>query len=227
VSSLMFDKKKSRSASDCYRTGFRFLIISKALMSATAFLILTMMFAPASQAGQVRIEGDQIRISIGEMEGYGVMAALSRHNLLNATRGRTPDYLAELRRLGPRMRNAQVIIRDHPGGYLIGTIADVEDINALGLPVRIVGRSCLSACTLFLGARDVCVSPRTSFGFHQPGAAKGRGPIDQGTLDAAIRRAADMYRPGLRDWWLERGSRSKRLVHLSGRELARFGYRLC
>jgi len=193
-----------------------------------ALLVLTTLWTGVpAEAGQVRIEGERIRISVGEMEGHGVMAALIRHELVDASRGRGPDYLAQLRRLGPRMRNARVIVRDHPGGYLVGTIADVEDINALGLPVRIVGRSCLSACTLFLGARDVCVSPRTSFGFHKPGRAKGRGPLDQGTLDAAIRKAAEMYRPGLRDWWLQRGSRSKRFLYLSGRELIRFGYPSC
>lgn len=197
------------------------------LRSVCLFLMSACIFAQASYAGQVRIEGDRIRMSVGETAGYGIMEALSRHELVDASRGRTPKYLAELRRLGPRMRNAQVIVRDHPGGYLMGTIADVEDINALGLPVRIVGRSCVSACTLFLGARDVCVSQRTSFGFHQPGRAKGRGPLDPGTLDAAIRKAAEQYRPGLRDWWLKRGSRSKRLTYLSGRELTRFGYRKC
>lgn len=203
------------------------MISSTALVAAAAFFVSASVLASASQAGQVQIEGDRIQISVGEVKGFGVMAALSRHDLVDATHGRTADYLSELSRLGPRMRNARVIVRDHPGGYLAGTIADVEDINALGLPVRIIGRSCHSACTLFLGARDVCVSPRTSFGFHQPGRAKGRGLLDQGTLDAAIRKAAEMYRPGLRDWWLKRGSRSKRLVYLSGRDLTRFGYRPC
>ena len=46
-------------------------------------------------------------------------------------------------------------------------------------------------------------------------------------LRAAIMHSAARYRPGLRDWWLAHGSRSERLIHLTGRDLAKFGYRTC
>ena len=200
---------------------------SSARLRAGLLAILIGLSGTVTEAGQVRIEGDRIRISVGATRGDGVFAALDRHELVDTTRGRSPEYFAALNRLGPRMRNARVIVRDHPGGYLTGISADVEDINALGLPVLIVGRYCHSACTLFLGARDVCVSSRTLFGFHRPEPARGGGDLPEGALRAAIDLASAHYKPGLRDWWLTRASRSRQLVHLTGRELARFGYRIC
>lgn len=190
-------------------------------------LLMTLWTGGTAEAGQVRIEGDQVRISVGSMEGFGVMAALRRHDLVPERLGRTHRYHAELERLGPRMRNAEVIVRNHPGGLLNGIAADVSDINVLGLPVRIVGEYCHSACTLFLGASDVCVSPRTRFGFHRPGKARGAGPISEKVLRDAIEAAGKHYRPELRSWWERRGSRSRHLIFLTGRELIKLGYTSC
>jgi hypothetical protein len=193
-----------------------------------ALLCLIAVFGGApSHSGRALIEGGGVRISVGETRGYGVMFGLGRHGLLDVSRGRTPEYHAQLRRLGPRMRGARLLIRDHPGGFVMGTIVDVQDVNVLGLPVRIEGRYCHSACTYFLGARDVCVSPDTLFGFHRPERPVGEPPLSEAELRAAIMLAAGHYRGGLRDWWLTRGSRSDRLLHLTGRDLIRFGYRTC
>jgi hypothetical protein len=182
--------------------------------------------ASGAQAGQVRIEGDRIRIDIGSSDGFGVMTALRRHDLVER-RQRTLAYVAELKRLGPRMRGARVVVLNHPGGLLNGMAADVSDINALGLEVRIVGRYCNSACTLFLGAQRVCVSPGTSFGFHRPQKPPGTGPMSGATLSAAIQLAGDHYRSGLRDWWERVGSRSRGILSMTGAELTKYGYRIC
>lgn len=195
-------------------------------LAVATLALITCLTAAEAGTGQVRIEGDQVRINVGSMDGYGVMSALRRHDLVER-RQRTLGYEKELERLGPRMRNAQVIVGDHPGGLLKGIAADVSDINALGLPVRIIGRYCHSACTLFLGADRVCVSPKTRFGFHRPGNKPGAAPISAAGLRAAIKMAGTHYRPGLRDWWERQGSRSRRLKELRGRDLIRMGYRSC
>jgi hypothetical protein len=189
-------------------------------------LLLGQQAGPAA-AGKVRVEGDRIEMSVGAERGYGVFSALERHDLVGTYGGRTPAYHAAIRGLAPRFRGARVVVRDHPGGYMNGIIADVADINALGLPVRIVGRYCHSACTLFLGAKEVCVSPETVFGFHSPSKPGVARPMSEQELRAAIGHSAAHYRPGLRDWWLTRGSRSEQLVYLTGRDLTRFGYRTC
>lgn len=195
------------------------------LGAALLALLIGLPVLPA-EAGKVRIEGERIGMNIGAEKGYGVISALERNNLVESGGARTRAYQAALKRLGPQIKGAQVIVREHHGGYLMGTIADVEDINTLGLPVRITGRYCYSACTLFLGAKDVCVSSRTVFGFHQPYRPLGR-EISAAELQAAIGKSAALYRPGLREWWEEEGSRSRELVKMTGQELARFGYRLC
>lgn len=54
----------------------------------------------------------------------------------------------------------------HDGGGNIAAYADLIDM--LGTKeVRIVG-VCKSACTMFLGAQNVCVDPHASLGFHGP-----------------------------------------------------------
>lgn len=198
----------------------------------------------ASEAGNVSIEGDRIRMSIGSERGYGVMSALRRYGLVDPSLGehehsaalrlglvepsaQEREYFAALKRLGPRMKNARVIVREHPGGSLGGTIADVEDIGMPDLPVRIVGRYCHSACTLFLGAKDLCISPETRFGFHQPRKRPGTRKITEKQIFFSVELMGSYYKPGLRDWWLNEGSRSKRLVYLDGRDLVKFGYRAC
>jgi len=195
-------------------------------LGAALLAVLIGLTALPAEAGKVRIEGERIGMNIGAEKGYGVIAALERNSLVEGVGVRTHAYQAALKRLAPRMRGAQVIVREHRGGYLMGTIADVEDINTLGLPVRITGRYCHSACTLFLGAKDVCVSPRTVFGFHQPARARG-GRITEAELRASIGKSAAHYRPGLREWWMSEGSRSRGLIKMTGRDLTRFGYRLC
>jgi hypothetical protein len=201
-------------------------LFSSRLLVAVMTLLMVMYGAPA-EAWKVRIEGEQIRMNVGAKEGDAVISALKRHNLIDSSLHRGPAYNAALKRLGQRMRGAAVILREHPGGYVIGTISDVEDLNTLGLPVRIVGRYCHSACTLFLGAREVCVSPDTVFGFHQPRKAGGKVQISAAELRASIGKLADHYRPGLREWWMNKGSRSKDIITMTGRELTRFGYQLC
>lgn len=195
-------------------------------LGAALLALLIGLPALPAEAGKVRIEGERIGINIGAEEGYGVLSALERNNLIESGGVRTRAYQAALKRLGPRIKGAQVIVLEHPGGYLMGTIADVEDIKTLRLPVRIIGRYCYSACTLFLGANDVCVSPTTIFGFHMPSRAHG-DQISEAELRASIRKSAAYYRPSLREWWLSEGSRSRNLMKMTGRDLTRFGYRLC
>jgi hypothetical protein len=195
------------------------------LGAAFLALLIGLPVLPA-EAGNVRIEGDRIGMNIGAQKGYGVRSAMERHHLFEGADARPQAYHDALKRLGPRLRGAKVIVREHNGGHLMGTIVDVHDINVLGLPVQITGRYCYSACTLFLGAKNVCVSPKTSFGFHKPYRTDGRR-ISEAGLRASIGKSASHYKPELREWWETKGSRSRNLIKLTGRDLARFGYRLC
>ena len=189
--------------------------------------LLLVLSSIASSAGDVRIEGNRIGINVGDVRGFGVITALKRRHLIRLERQRDYRYRRDLKRLSRRMRGAKVIVGNHPGGYLYGTIADVEDINTLSLPVRITGDFCVSSCTLFLGADDVCISRTTRFGFHKPGNYVGLGQISSKVAWRATYRVAEYFNPSLSAWWLRTGSKSSSLKYLTGLELIRMGYNEC
>jgi hypothetical protein len=64
--------------------------------------------------------------------------------------------------------------------------------------IRIIGR-CASACTEYLGARHVCVSPNARFMFHAAYNLDG-SRNEQGVLVMLA-----FYPPSLREWLHERG----------------------
>jgi len=181
----------------------------------------------AAAAADVRIEGDRIGINVGDVRGFGVIAALKRNGLIRTEGRRDVRYQKDLKRLSRRMRGAEVLVGNHPGGSLYGTIADVEDINALRLPVRITGRYCVSSCTLFLGAHKVCVSRTTRFGFHKPDDYVGLTHLPQKVIWRAIGNVAEYYNSPLSAWWRSTGSTSSTLTYLSGSDLIRMGYKAC
>ncbi|WP_439150747.1 hypothetical protein [Sulfitobacter sp.] len=189
--------------------------------------LLLAMYGFAAAAADVRIEGDRLGINVGNQRGFGVMAALKRNGLIRAERMRGVRYQRDLKRLSRRMQGAEVLVGNHKGGYLYGTIADVKDINALSLPVRITGNYCLSSCTLFLGAHKVCVSQTTRFGFHKPGNYVGLKYLSPEVVWRAIRHVEEYYNAPLSAWWQSTGSKSSTLNYLSGLELIRMGYKAC
>lgn len=69
-----------------------------------------------------------------------------------------------------------LITAAHPhvnGGGIAEIAARVAEINRLEQRVEIVAPRCASACTMYLGAADVCVSPETMFVFHGPRWGRG------------------------------------------------------
>lgn len=112
------------------------------------------------------------------------------------------------------------------GGSISARVSEIRAVDAAGLEVRIEGGICYSSCTMFLGARDVCVSPSTEFAFHGP---SDRGvPLPADRFDHWSRVMAQFYREPIRSWFLSearfdiRGAR-----YLSGSELIRQGYPAC
>lgn len=190
-------------------------------------ITLMALFVTGAEARDVRIESRTIKLDIGEKKGHGVRSALVRNNLISAFDRRDPRYKAALDRLAPRFSGAEVIVGNHKGGFVFGISSDVQDINRLGLPVRITGKDCISSCTIFLGARDVCISPETRFGFHKPSPAPGTGRMTQVRLAGVNHTITSHYLPALKRWWDSNAGKSKRIVYLSGAELIRIGYRPC
>lgn len=57
------------------------------------------------------------------------------------------------------------IIDHHPGGSVLLWAGTVDFINEIKGKVEVRG-NCWSACTMFLGVKDVCYHPSASFHFH-------------------------------------------------------------
>lgn len=54
----------------------------------------------------------------------------------------------------------------HEGGHLQSTLADVAELNAIGAFMQLDPKECWSACTLYLGVKNICIGAETRFGFH-------------------------------------------------------------
>ena len=127
-----------------------------------------------------------------------------------------------------RAGNLQVvhIVRNDLGGRIDRRAAWVQTLRDRGARVEIRGRVCLSACTLFLGAKRVCIDADTVFGFHAP-SLWGQ-PLDGPSFDYWSDMIASHYNPPLRQWYLEVARHRVHGYHrLSGRQLIELGYEPC
>lgn len=119
-----------------------------------------------------------------------------------------------------------VIVGNDRGGGVTRRAALIDRIRALRRPVEIRGPLCLSACTMYLGAGDVCVDPGVTFGFHGP-SASGR-PISRPSFEHYSRVMADHYPPGLRRWFIETARhRTSGYYRISGARLIEMGQKSC
>ncbi len=108
-------------------------------------------------------------------------------------------------------------VRNDPGGS-VGLYAMAAAQTAE--PIRILGR-CESACTEYLGAREVCVSPNARFMFHAAHNFDG-SRNERGVL---VMLAA--YPPSLRKWLYERGGLTADPIDATGRDLIALGLPPC
>ena len=111
------------------------------------------------------------------------------------------------------------------GGYVPDFVAIVRRYNASGEPFRIEG-PCKSACTLFLGIRNVCVERGATLMFH---AGHDIAENVTGPNTRASRAALFRYNDALRRYLLEGHHLDTDTFHsVSGSTIVdRFGYREC
>ncbi|MCA0993918.1 hypothetical protein [Alloyangia pacifica] len=120
----------------------------------------------------------------------------------------------------------RVVVRDDAGGPLRPRLRQVQRLRAQGARVELRGRFCNSACTLLLGAGNVCVSPQTRFGFHGPHYLAGTMSADR--FDHWSARMAETYPPPLRGWFLSRARFAGPVpLTLTGAQLIAMGVAPC
>jgi hypothetical protein len=116
--------------------------------------------------------------------------------------------------------SATVRITSDPGGEIGAYLQRFESLRLSGQNVVIDG-TCLSACTLVLGAipRDhICVTSRARLGFHTAWRPDelGRPVVSRDGTDVLMTN----YPPQIRNWIGRHGGLSPRLMYLTGSELA-------
>ncbi len=118
-----------------------------------------------------------------------------------------------------------VVIGNDRGGSVGDRAFIVDRLRAYSARVEIRGSICYSACTMYLGAGNVCVDPDTTFGFH--------GPQDVGTqiteqrFDHWSTIMGRYYNEPLRKWFMEDARYTEGILRVSGEELIRIGYNSC
>ncbi|GGL54477.1 hypothetical protein [Wenxinia marina] len=119
-----------------------------------------------------------------------------------------------------------LVVGNDRGGFVGARAQEIRQLNAAQARVEIRGSVCISSCTMYLGARDVCVSPSTTFGFHGP--SRFGTPLPQSQFEHFSNVMARHYNPSLRQWFMSEARYSiGQPYEVSGVELIRLGYRSC
>lgn len=119
-----------------------------------------------------------------------------------------------------------LIIRNDLGGRIDVRAQEIARLRAEGRAVELRGEACVSACTMYLGLEDVCVDPRTTFGFHGPSSYG--VPMPPEYFEYWSQFLASYYKKPLSDWFLKTARYELHSIYnLSGKELIRLGYRPC
>lgn len=118
-------------------------------------------------------------------------------------------------------------VRNDNGGSVEARVAEVERLRSQGVRVRILG-TCLSACTLYLGLPNTCVSPGAKLGFHGPSTRHAGLPLPHSEFERLSAVMASYYPGEIRNWfWQEARMRTKGLYTISGAQAIRMGARAC
>ena len=118
------------------------------------------------------------------------------------------------------------IVRNDRGGIVGDRAEEIRRLKSTGRRVEIQGDICLSSCTMYLGAGDVCVNPNTRFGFHGP-SYYGK-PLPPEYFDYWSDVIAEHYPKPVRDWFMQTGRhRINGYYTIRGTELIRLGMPAC
>jgi hypothetical protein len=111
------------------------------------------------------------------------------------------------------------------GGYLHQYMGAVLKADMAGRPIRIMG-TCISACTVYLGARNACVEPGAVLWFHAAHNGDWSKPDS-----VATEHMASYWPPAVRDWARANGVFETTVFtkrrSLSGQELISMGVKQC
>lgn len=121
-----------------------------------------------------------------------------------------------------------MVVRDDPGGSLEDRLRTLAGLRRQGTQVQIRGGYCMSACTMYLGLDNICISPNTVFGFHGPSSPLYGIALPPEKFEYWSHVMAAHYPAQLRGWYLREGRRIIVGFHeIPGHELIRMGVPRC
>jgi hypothetical protein len=133
---------------------------------------------------------------------------------------------AQAARPKSKVPGATIVINGDPGGSVRERYGEIQQINRLGQRIEIRRGSCMSSCTMFLGARNVCVTPTAVFGFHGP--YRFGSKLTQAEFDRWSNVISAHYPPAIKTWYMTSARYSTRKpTKLTGAELIRLGVQRC
>lgn len=133
---------------------------------------------------------------------------------------------------GGPMKAAQprsaLVVRNDPGGKLSERVEQLNRIRLNGTQVRIESGYCNSACTMYLGLPNTCISRNVTFGFHGPMSQFYGMALPPDEFEHWSQVMASYYPSPLRDWYLrEARYTTVGLRKVAGRTLIAMGVREC
>ncbi len=122
--------------------------------------------------------------------------------------------------------SAEVItVANDYGGYISNYMDRIDGIRARHTPVAITG-DCRSACTLYLGAGNVCVTQAAMLRFHGP--SRSGEPFPKIEFEMFSQLMARYYPEPIKSWFMDTARyRINGTFALSGAELIRLGVPEC
>ncbi|MEM5476043.1 hypothetical protein, partial [Pacificibacter sp. AS14] len=133
---------------------------------------------------------------------------------------------AQAARPKSKVPGATIVINGDPGGSVRDRYGEIQQINRLGQRIEIRRGSCMSSCTMFLGARNVCVTPTAVLGFHGP--YRFGSKLTQAEFDRWSNVIASHYPPAIKTWYMTSARYSTRKpTKLTGAELIKLGVQRC
>lgn len=130
--------------------------------------------------------------------------------------------------LGTALPAETLIIGNDAGGRIDHRQQIIQRIKQAGDRVEIRGGYCNSACTMFLGLPNMCISASTVFGFHGPSSQFPGFPLQPKTFERWSRVMADHYPQPLRSWFLtDARYELEGIKRVRGRDIIQMGVAEC
>lgn len=157
-----------------------------------------------------------------------LLCGLGRRGIVRRRLGTLLSIAALILPLAMPVSASTVIqVSNDGGGSISARVTQINAIRSQGHRIEIRKGYCNSACTLYLGLPNTCVSPTASFGFHGPQLATKGLVMLPSQFEKWSQVMANHYPGQLRRWFLDSARFSTDLITVKGEQLIALGITKC